>query len=149
MVKDQRLAMRQIPALIVAGLVSAGVHLLFEGLVSALLGPFSEVYPWLKDLTTETVWLYLSVFIGQGFLISLAYYLIEPAFANLGTLSRSFRFGLVLWILSAFLPILPLGFLYNIGYDSLYILNGIIVGFLLSEIMAIAFVFSYVALCRK
>jgi hypothetical protein len=141
--------MKRIVVLFIAGLVTAGVHLLFEVLVSVLVGPFSEVYPFLKDLTTETVWVYLSVFGVQGLLISLAYHFLEPAFSKSGVWRKGFLFGFVLWILSAIPPVLPLSFLYRIGFDVHHALNAILSGFILAELMGIAFVFSYTALLRK
>lgn len=140
---------KRIIVLLIAGLVTAGVHLLFEVLISVLVGPFSEVYPFLKDLTTETVWVYLSVFGVQGLLISLAYYFLEPALSKSGVWRKGFLFGFVLWILTAILPVLPLSFLYTIGFNLDYALSAILSGFILTELMGIAFVFSYTVLLRE
>ena len=141
--------MKRIAALLIAGLVTAGIHLLFETLVSVLVGPFSEVFPFLKDLTTETVWAYLSVFVAQGVLIGLAYYFLEPAFCQSNIWRKGVMFGFVLWILTAILPTLPMSFLYKIGFDAYYAMIAILSGLILTELMGIAFVFSYSALLRK
>jgi len=141
---------KKIASLLIAGLATAGVHLLFETFVSMLIGPFSETYPFLKDLTAKTIWSYFSVFVVQGLLISLAFYFLEPAFSKSGGVWRKgFLFGFVLWILSAILPVLPLSFLYKIGFDKYYALSAIISGFVLTELMGIVFVFSYTALLRR
>ena len=141
--------MKRIAALLTAGLVTAGVHLLFEVLVTMLIGPFSEVYPPLKDLTSETVWLYLGVFIAQGFLIGLAFFLLEPSFSNMGVWRKGLLFGFILLILSGVLPVLPFCFLYRIGLDTRYFLIAILSGFFVAELMGTAFVLSYTAWFRR
>jgi hypothetical protein len=142
-------AKRRMAALLVSGIITAGIHLLFELIVSTLVGPFSDVYPFLKDLNTDTVWAYLSVFLVQGVLIGLAYHFLEPAFVQFGVFRKGILFGFVLWILAAILPVLPLSFLYNIGFNAHYALGAILSGFILSELIGVAFVFSYYAILKN
>jgi uncharacterized membrane protein YagU involved in acid resistance len=137
--------MKRVIALTTASIVTAGLHLLFEVGATVFIGPFSQIYPLLKDLTRETAWTYLAVFIVQGLLFGLAYSLVESAFAGYGFWKRGILFGLLLWILSAVIPILPLHFLYQIGFRTDDLVSGIVSSCFLTQVMGVGFVASYQA----
>lgn len=141
--------MRKTIALLLGGLATTVVHFLFEALTALFIGPFSEIYPLLKDLTAESTGSYLGVFFVQGILFGLAYQIISPAFSTSGWFRKGYLFGLVLWILSAVVPVLPLYALYRIGFQASDLMTAIAGGLLLSEIMGISFVAVYTFISRE